>query len=191
VIEKEARMKKLTGVFLAVFVCCSPVAVTYAVEHSLGIGVHYFYTLQDIKNDFNEEFGGDFHRDGIACNVSYRFKPNPHFGLLLELQDYPNGYYAAKSAYSPRVLVLLGKSLYIGAGAAWNHLDWENDVDPSLTQDNWSNTYYLLRAGFDWPFIVEDLKIELSTTYEFNNWSEIKDIDTDLLTFGAGLRVIL
>jgi hypothetical protein len=164
----------------------------FAMEHSFCLGAHYFYALEDIKSEWDNTSVGDaFHRDGLAISVGYLVKPNEHFGLLFELQDFPSGYYDAKNAYSPRILFLLGQSFYVGGGVAWNHVSWENATHDLHDSSAWSDTYYLLRAGLEIPLIVEDLKLGINADYDFNQWNDVSGFDSDTLTFGAYLKVTL
>ncbi len=181
----------LSITFIAILMFSPAIPTADASEHAFGIGAHYFYSLDDIREDLEDEFGDSFHRDGLALTVSYRFKPNDHFGIAFEVQAYPDGYYDAESAYSPRLMMFLGKSLYIGGGVAVNYVDWEDDLDFLHDTDDWSDPYYLLRAGLEFPFIVDDLKLYIDASYEFNEWNEVEEFDSDTITFGAGIRFSL
>ncbi len=175
---------RLTSLFILSLILF-PTTSLLAGEHSLGLGVHYFYTLDDMDNDW----GDSFHENGLGLNGSYKYKPIDHFGFQFELQAFPDGYYDAEIAVSPRILAILGRSFYIGAGIAWNYLAWEATTEALHQDKNWSDAYYILRAGFEIPIIVPDLRLDIKTDYELNEWNEVEDFDSDALTFGVGLRM--
>ena len=162
-----------------------------AAEHSIGFGAHYFRTLDEISDDLEDEFGDSFHEDGVALNLSYRYKPDPLYGFLFELQTYPDGYYFAENAYSPRFIFCLGSTIYAGAGVAWNYFSAEDAFSEIIDDGEWSDAYYLIRGGLEFPLFIPALKIDINATYDFNTWHELDEFDSDLLTFGAGVRIIL
>ena len=183
-------MKK--SYWFAILLTCNLLFIpqaTFAGEHSLGIGAHYFYTLDDIRTDLEDDLGDSYHRDGLALCASYKYKPNDHFGFLAEVQGYPDGYYDAKTALSSRLFLLLGKGLYAGAGIAWNYISWENETDLFHDSDGWTDPYYILRVGMEIPILTDSLKLDINANYEMNEWNDFDEFDTDALTFGAGVRI--
>jgi hypothetical protein len=176
-------------IILIILPCFVP--MVRSAEHAFGIGIHYFYTLEEIDNDLSQEIQGAYHSEGIALNASYRIKPNPHLGLLFEMQTYPEGVSDAKMVISPRILALLGHHIYAGVGVAWNYAEWEEETLSIHKDDGWSSAYFLLRAGFEFPIIVDDLILDINGTYELNDWNEIEEFDSDLITLGVGVRMTL
>jgi len=176
----------IIGIIL--FIVCCPV---FAGDHTFGVGVHYFYTLDDISPEWDDVFGDSFHRDGLAINFSYRYKFNPHVGILAEIQTYPDGYIDASSVVSPRVLVVLGQGFYVGGGIGWNNVDWEEATQDMHSSNDWTDSYFLLRAGFEFPIINQNLFLDFNANYEFNQWNEVQEFDSDILTFGAAIKITL
>jgi opacity protein-like surface antigen len=187
---KEESMKTGNVIAICLAVLVIPV-IANASEHSLGVGFHYFRTLDQISDDLDEDYGDSFHEDGVGINFSYRYKPDTFYGFTFELQSFPSGYFDAENAYSPRFIFTIGNAFYIGAGVAWNYMSWEEDFDFLHDDDEWSDAYYLIRGGLEFPFIVPNLKLDLNANYEMNNWSEIDEFDSDYLTLCAGVRIIL
>lgn len=163
----------------------------FSSEHSLGIGGHYFKTLEEISDDLNDDYADAFHKDGIGLNLSYKYKPSIIYGFLCELQFFPDGYYFSESAISSRILFLMGSTVYVGAGIAWNYLSTEPAFeDLGGNSGEWTDAYYLVRAGFELP-IVPRLKLDINANYELNQWSDLEDFDSDYISLGAGIRIVL
>ncbi len=165
-----------------------------AAEHSLSFGFQYFYALEDIRDDFSS--GSDdsddyYHRDGLGMAAGYRINPNNYLGFLMEVQAYTSGYYDAKRSISPRVLVILGQKIFVGAGVAVNYLAWEDSTEGLHDSGNWSDPYFFLRGGVEIPIILDSLRLGLHANYELNNWNDVNEFNSDTLTFGAYVRVII
>lgn len=182
-------MKKLALVGICLlFAVCGSVS---AGDHTFGIGFHYFYTLDDIEGHVKDELGDAYHDDGTAINFSYRYKWNDHVGILAEVQTYPDGYLDAEDMISPRLLLVLGQSFYIGGGVGWNKVDWEEVTDDFHNDDEWTDSFYMIRAGIEFSIFTEHLFLDINANYEFNEWNDIDDFDSDIMTFGAGLKFTL
>ncbi|MBN1878734.1 outer membrane beta-barrel protein [bacterium] len=160
-------------------------------DHTFSLGVHYFYTIDQISAELEDDLGDSFHEEGLGYNFGYRYKFNPRFGLLAEAQLYPDGYLDADSVFSPRILAVLGRSLYIGIGVGWNSVEWENLTHDLHKSDNWTDSFYLLRLGLEFPILVEHLHLDINANYEFNNWNDVEEFDSDIITFGAGIKITI
>jgi len=182
-------MKKHILIFLIVVLglICSEPAI--AGTHSLGVGFHYFYALDDIRSDLEDDFRNAYHRDGIAINASYKYKPNKVWGLICELQTFPDGYYDAEDAISPRLLVVIGDFIYAGGGVAWNYTSWSDLTEDFHESEHWSDPYFLIRGGLNLPFILPKMKLDINASYEFNEWNDLDYFNSDTITFGATLRI--
>jgi opacity protein-like surface antigen len=165
--------------------------MTAAGTHSFSFGAHYFYSLDDIRSDIDDDIKDAYHRDGVGFNAAYRYKPNKILGIMLEVQSVPDGFYDAENVISPRLLFLLGHILYAGAGIGTNYVSWENNTEFLHNDDNWSDPYFMLRGGLDLPFLIPRLRLDLNLSYEFNEWNDVNYFDSDAITFGAGLRINL
>jgi opacity protein-like surface antigen len=183
-------MKYSKCLLAIIFSSCLTMPVL-AAEHSLGFGGHYFRTMDEISDDLEDDYADAFHKDGIGFNISYRYKPSSMFGMQLELQVFPDGYYFAKNAYSPRILFVIGSTLYLGAGVAWNYLTMEDSFNDIVEDGEWTDSYYLIRAGVELPIFAPQLKFDLNANYELNEWSELDEYNSDYLSFGIGLRILL
>ena len=170
---------------------CVVCGSAYAGDHTFGVGFHYFYTLDDINEDLDELLGDAFHEDGLAINFSYRYKFNDHFGVLAEVQTYPDGFLDAETSFSPRLLVLLGQTFYVGGGIGWNSVDWEEVTEDLHDDDNWTDSFYMLRAGIEFPLFTEHLFLDINANYEFNEWNDVEEFDSDIITFGAAIKFTL
>ncbi|MBN2054139.1 hypothetical protein JW905_04415 [bacterium] len=177
-------MRKLLCVFLGIVLLSVGVgAADY--RHSLGFGAHYFKSLGDIKDEEG------FDEDGLAYNVSYRVK----LGLLsIEgmLQLFPDGYYNAETAFSPKLFLLVGSNLYGGVGVFSNYVKWrENEALGIESGSEWTDPAYQLRAGLELELIMDLLSIDINANYIFIEWNEVEEFNEDELQFGAGLRLYL
>jgi opacity protein-like surface antigen len=160
-------------------------------EHSIGAGFHYFYTLDDISNEFDDSIVTAFKRDGVGINFSYRYKFNRYVGVLAELQLYPNGHLDAKTVVSPRLFALLGKSVYGGIGVGWNNVQWRDETNELHVSGNWTDPFYMLRGGIEFPLLMGRFILDVNANYDFNYWNDVQAFDSDILTFGAGLKIVL
>ncbi|MCD4655065.1 porin family protein [bacterium] len=176
---------------IIISIACISCGAAFAGDHTFGVGFHYFYTLDEISDEMKDVMGDAFHKDGLAINFSYRYKFNPHFGIQAEVQTYPDGYFDAESTISPRVIFLLGQSFYVGAGVGWNHIDWEDATEDFHDSDDWTDEFYMLRVGVEFPILTEHLFLDINVNYEFNKWNEVEEFDSDILTFGAGIKFTL
>lgn len=163
----------------------------HAGDHSFGVGVHYFYTLDEIGDELGDSVSSIFKDDGFAYNFSYRYKFNQRFGFLTEVQLYPDGYHDAKTVVSPRIFMLLGKSIYGGIGMGWNNVRWRDETKDLHVSGDWTDPFYMLRAGLEFSIFVEHLLLDIHADYEFNYWNDVKELDSDILTFGAGIRITI
>lgn len=182
-------MKYFLPIIMSFF--CLSLYTAQAGEHAFGVGFHYFYTLDDISQDFDESITSVFKRDGLGINFSYRYKFNSFAGILAEIQMYPNGHLDAKSVVSPRVFALLGRRIYGGVGIGWNNVQWRDETKDLHVSGNWTDPFYMLRAGMEFPLLMGRLVVDMNANYEFNFWNDVKEFDSDILTFGAGLRIVL
>ncbi len=158
-------------------------------EHTLFFGVHYFYTLDQINDDLDDSLGDSFHEDGLGYNFGYRYKFTPYFGLLAEIQTYPNGYVDAESVISPRILAVFGQTIYAGIGVGWHNVEWEDVTDDLHESKNWTESFYTLRLGLEFPIFVDHLRLDLNGNYDFNEWNDVEEFDSDIITFSTGLKL--
>ncbi|MBN1551152.1 hypothetical protein JW979_06770 [bacterium] len=173
--------------FMLIYICVITVPMyAYDSKHSLGFGLHYFYILEDISEDW------EFHDDGLGFYGAYCFNFASFAGVQFEIQAYPDGYFDAESAYSPGVLLLLGRGVYGGIGAYSQYMKWDDTSKEIKRVDGeWTDISFLIRAGLMLPILFDTLNLDIHAQYNMNSWSEIELFDHEFLTFGAGIRVQL
>ncbi len=148
----------------------------HAAEHSLGLGAHFFRTIDSVS-DVN---GID--EDGNSWLLSYQYKPRGLFRLELDLEYFPDSFSGAlENAFAPQAFVLIGHGLYGGIGAG-------KTFSSDLVNDS-TDIYYMARFGWELA-ILGAIGLDLQATYLFDNWDAVRDfdIDSDTLTLGAVLR---
>lgn len=169
-------MRKTLYVAVVAFVLTWSAAVPAALAgHSLGVGANYWKALSDIdKNDFT-----NIDETGLSWLASYQYIPEGIFKFELDLEYYPELGAAREPFWSPEVFVLVGGTLYAGAGAGWY---FDGDVFDK-------NPFFMLRAGFDFA-ILPFLSLDINANYRFNDWEKLDkdDIDTNTIRLGAAVR---
>lgn len=146
-----------------------------AAEHRLGIGAHYWRTVDQVVDD-----RGEIDDSGLSWLVSYQYVPSL-LRFELDLEVFPQGFGGSTdTAYSPQAYVLLGAGLYggLGVGVTTSNFDGGSVSDP----------YWAARAGFDRQ-IVPGVHLDINANYRFHAWSELEGADTDTVTLGAIARV--
>lgn len=155
---------------------CS-LAVSARAESSLGLGAHYFQTVDSLDKPFEE--------DGLAPVVSLKMEMASLLHLQLDGVLYPDGYAGSeKDVLSPQAFLLLGSGLYAGLGVGTLYADGEFSDSP----------FFIVRAGVDIA-LFPALHLDINANYEFSDWDGINDldenVDTDTVTLGAALRFLL
>ena len=144
-------------------------------SHRIGVGAHYWVTVDDIDKDNIDE-------DGLAIIASYQYLLTKYLKFEVNAEYLEKGYAGSdKSVLSPQAYILIGNGLYAGAGIGINYSDGEFADEP----------LYALRAGIDLE-ILPSISLDINANYRFENWDfdEIEDdIDGDTITVGAILRL--
>lgn len=163
-------------VLAAVLVAPAPAA---AVEHRLGVGVHYWKTVDELADDPL----GEIDDSGLAYVASYQLVPAGIFKLQLDLEFFPQGFLGSgEEAWSPQAYLVLGQRLYVAAGAG--------AVYSEGLEGDFSDIFYAARIGTDF-LILPRLRFDLNANYRFAEWEQLDQVDTDLVTLGAVLRLRL
>ena len=148
---------------------------TWAGEHRIGGGLSYWVTVDDIDIDKVDD-------DGLSFLASYQYWTSDYLGIEIDLELLPDRF--GESAYAPEFYVLLGKSIYAGAGIGIVHADGSFADEP----------FFALRAGLNLELLPR-VFVDISANYRFNDTVELKeedtDIDTDTIFLGAALRFAL
>lgn len=150
------------------------VAVPAFADHSIGVGVHHWQTVDDLADDGFE----GLEEEGTSGIVSYQYLPEGIFTLEADLEYFADGFGGStESAFSPQVYLLVGRGLYAGAGVGIIYSDGES-----------SDPFYAARVGFKFSLIPR-LAIDVNANYRFNDWSLVDEVETDTVTLGALLRL--
>ena len=172
------RIASLIALLLVAGLICPTVGM--AARHSLGIGAHYFRSLEEIKAE------DDFDEDGLGLNLSYRYRMARLLALQGELQFFPDGIFFAEDAYGFKGFLLLGNVIYAALGIGTNRVEWPNG------DKEWTDTEYLLRAGVELPIVPDVFTIDMNANYILADWRDIDDLDDefdeDYMSFGAAAR---
>jgi len=156
---------------LGVWSLCSPV---YGGDHRLGIGGHYWKTIDNIKVS-------DIKEDGFAMVVSYQYKPSL-FGFQFDVEvadEQLTG--KSKAVYSPQAFLIVGGLVYGGLGIGTHYFDGDFADKP----------FYALKAGLDFE-LLPLIHLDINANYRFDNWDYEKvkeDVDTDTVTLGLVARI--
>lgn len=139
--------------------------------HRLGVGANYWTALDSIKVD-------DVDDDGFSYLITYQYRPGL-LGLQLDFEFLPDRF--GKDAYAPAAYVVLGRSIYIAAGAGIVHQDGDWADDP----------FYAFKAGLDLQLLPR-ISFDLGASYRFDSKMDLGDavdaIDTDTLFLGLAVR---
>lgn len=170
-------MKRAALASLALFVVIALAASqSFAGGARIGAGVHYWKTLDKIDLDEIDE-------SGVSWIASVQFGSSSILKFQADVEIFPEKFAGFKEvAYAPQGLMILGKTVYGGVGIGTYYIDGEFADRP----------FYLLRAGLDLE-LVPTLYLDINANYRFEDWVEpeeiIDDIDTDVITLGAAVRV--
>jgi hypothetical protein len=146
----------------------------FAGDHRIGLGGHYWKTVDDIDISHIDE-------DGIALVVSYQYKPSL-LGLQLDVEIADEQLTGLdETVYSPQVFLIAGGLVYGGLGIGVRYADGEFSDEP----------FYALKAGLDFELLPR-IHLDINANYRFENWDtdEVEeDIDTDTVTLGLIGRI--
>ncbi len=166
-------MKRLCGLFCLIFLAVFA-SQTQAGEHRLGGGVNYWVAVDDVDVS-------DVDDDGFSYLASYQYWPGL-IGLELDLEILPDKY--GETAVAPQAFLLVGRSLYAGAGVGLEYRDSDFADEP----------FFALRAGFNLE-ILPGLYWDIYGTYRFNDSADLDDdatdIDSDTVFLGTIIRIAL
>ena len=146
----------LCGVVLA-----GPAAATEP-RHRIGLGVHYWRTLEDIAFSEADE-------NGIAWVITYQHKLAAMLRVELDLELLPDAYAAADGLWAPEALIILGSGVYAGLG-----------VGTYVSSGHWGeDPFFMLRVGFD-AEVLPMLYLDINANYRFEEWDDITEVDEEI-----------
>lgn len=143
--------------------------------HRLGVGANYWKTIDDIELS-------DVDEDGFSWLASYQYAPVGLFKFEADLEYFPDLGGESETVWAPQAFVLVGGTIYAGAGAGIYYSDGDWGDEP----------FYMLRAGLDFP-VLPFLHLDVNANYRFNDWDTLSgsDLNTDTIRLGAALRFAL
>ena len=151
-----------------------------AVEHRLGIGAHFWKTVDDIADDIGDDSFANIEDDGFALVISYQRIPRGIFRLELDLEIYDEGFGGTDdTAFAPIAFVLVGHGLYAGVGAG---ITFSDGFD-----GNASDPFYVARVGWEFD-VLPKLTLDINANYRSGAFDELDQFETDAITLGAILR---
>lgn len=166
-------MKKLCLLLMALFLAVVTAQVQ-AAEHRIGFGANYWVAVDDIDFD-------DVDDDGFSYQASYQYWPGL-LGFEADLEILPDKY--GETAFAPQAFVLVGRSIYAGAGIGLEYRDSDFADEP----------FYALRAGLNLE-LLPGIYCDIYGLYRFNDSAELDneatDIDSDTVFLGAAVRFSL
>lgn len=146
-----------------------------AAEHRLGLGIHYWKTVDDLVGDGFDEL----EEDGFSFVLSYKAVPKGLLSVGVDLEHSDGFGGSTDTVLTPIVWVYAGKSLYVGAGAGVNISD--------SFEGNTSDVFWAGRIGLDFHLLPR-LRLDLNANYRAGAFDELDELATDAITLGAIAR---
>ncbi len=145
-------------------------------NHLLGVGAHYWKTLDNIDVDNVDE-------SGVGWMLTYQYRSGALINFEADLEILPEDYAGAEeTVFAPQAFVLIGNDFYGGLGVGTYYTDGEFKQDP----------FFALRVGFNVD-LLPALTLDINANYRFEDWDDINnlsdDISTDTITLGAAVRL--
>ncbi len=150
-----------------------------AAEHRLGLGVHYWRTVDDLADEGFE----DIEDDGLSYLVSYQYIPRGLIRFEIDIEYYGDGFAGStESAFSPVGYIVVGSGFYVAAGVGVTISDG--------LEDDISDPFYSGRVG--WVFdLLPGVALDINANYRANAFSELEDADTNAITLAGLVRFSL
>lgn len=148
-----------------------------AAEHRLGVGLHYWRTLDDLA----DEGFGDLDESGTSGVLSYQYIPGGLLSLQIDGEYFAKGFGGSTEAtFSPQVFLVLGvDGFYAAAGVGVLYSD---DLEDEI-----SDPFYIARVGWNLE-LVPNLFLDLNANYQAGAWKDLDQADTDTITLGGVVR---
>jgi|MudIll2142460700_1097286.scaffolds.fasta_scaffold420828_2 hypothetical protein len=161
---------------IAIAACALAATPARAGEHRIGIGYHYFETVDDIHNL------GDINDNGNSLVFSYQYLPGGLLRFEGDLEYYSDGYGGSTStAWAPQAYVLLGRGFYGGVGIGATKSDFPNG-------DSWSDPWYAAKIGLD-LLLLPKIHLDINANYRADAFNELDNAKSDAVTLGASVRL--
>lgn len=145
--------------------------------HRVGAGVHYWAALKDINLD-------GFDDRGYSYVFSFQYRAARLAAWEAALEVFPANFAGSrKDVYAPHFLLILGSTVYAGAGVGGYVGDGRLAEDP----------FWVLRAGYEME-LLPNLLLDIHGQYRFENWKDLQNedsrINSDTVTLGTALRIV-
>ena len=151
-----------------------------AAESRLGLGVHFWRTVDRLADDIGDDNVANIEDDGYGFVLSYQRIPRGIFRWELDLEIYADGYGGSdETAVSPIAFLLVGHGLYAGVGIGTTFSDG--------LSDNVSDPFYAARLGWELD-LLPSLSLDINANYRAGAFNELDDFDSDAITLGAMIR---
>ena len=142
-------------------------------EHRIGGGVNYWVALEDLDDE-----GDD---DGLSYLLSYQYWWD-FFGVEADIELLPDRF--GETASAGELYMLLGSTIYGGAGVGWLRADGDFADEP----------FFAFKAGLNLE-LLPSVIVDISANYRFNEQTDLEDDDTDIdidtIFLGAAVRFAL
>jgi len=173
------RKTILSAAVVFALACLVPAPAALAADgmgnHRLGVGANYWKTIDEIDVANVDE-------DGLSWLLTYQYAPMGLFKFEADLEYFPDLGGGSDPVWAPQAFVILGGTLYAGAG-----------IGIYTSDGDWGDApFYMLRAGLDFP-VLPFLFLDINANYRFNDWGSLSgnDLDTDTIRLGAAVRFAL
>lgn len=179
-IRSETLLRLLATNLILLATSLVPANTADAAEHRLGLGAHFWRTVDDFADDILDDPFDDLDDDGLAWVVSYQYIPRSLLKFEIDLEYYDGGFGGSPdSALTPVGYVLVGGKLYgaLGVGMTFSG-GLEDDV---------SDPFFALRVGYQ-RAILPGVRIDINANYRAGAFNDLDEADTDAMTLGAILR---
>ncbi len=144
-------------------------------EHRIGGGANYWIAVDDLDEEGIDD------DDGFSYFVSYQHWWD-FLGVEVDMELLPDRF--GDNAYAPEAYILIGSTIYAGAGMGLIRTNGEFADDP----------FYAFRVGLNLELLPRVI-VDISANYRFNDSVQLEDdgtdIDADTIFLGAAVRFAL
>ena len=172
---------RLLVLALAALTALAVAPAASAAEHSLGLGVEYWKSLDDLVD---EQFDVvDLEEDGFSWVASWRVQPRGIFSFELDVEDSEDGFGGStEDSITPLAFLLVGHGLYAGAGVGKTFSDG--------LEDDASDLFWAARLGWELA-LLPGVSVDVHANYRADAFEGLEDASSDAITLGAILRFSL
>ena len=144
-------------------------------EHRIGGGANYWIAVDDLDEEGIDD------DDGFSYFVSYQHWWD-FLGVEVDMELLPDRF--GDNAYAPEAYILIGSTIYAGAGMGLIRTNGEFADDP----------FYAFKFSLNLEMLHRVID-DISANYRFNDSVQLEDDDTDIdadtIFLGAAIRFAL